>query len=443
MARIPGTEPTKAVALVGHYDTIPGVPGANDDASAVAIILETARALLAGPRMSNDVILLFTDGEEPAPRFGSSAFVAEHPWAADIGFVINLETVGAGGPSILIATNGPGKWVSDQYAAAVPYPAAFSFLTTTAELIGGSNSDFASFRDRGTPGVELAYLHGSPIYHTPADTPERVSLRSLQQQGANTLALARHVGNLDLRLPREKSKSVFFTIARLLVVRYPAALAVPIALLALAALAIAGWRERAWLMALRSSGATLLTIIVAVVATTGIWMALASWQTAMGFAESYVYLAGLLMLTVGITAVVARFLRRRIPAGPDALGVTLVWWALGLLLAILAPGMSYLFTWPALAGGLMLLWSPSTSGRYRLVRWAVMTFVVLVLLVPAIDIFYQLAQPRPGNPDSQILPFVGIPILLVALAVELLRVFRVRPIKHSSPVRSTAKSYER
>jgi len=195
-------------------------------------MLETARALLAGPSLRNDVILLFTDGEEPAPRFGSSAFVAEHPWASDIGFVINLEAVGAGGPSILIATNGPGKWVIDQYAEAVPYPTAFSFLTTTAELIGGSNSDFASFRDRGTPGVELSYLHGSPIYHTSADTPERVSLRSLQQRGVNTLAIARHVGNLDLRLSRYDSKSVFFTIARLLVVRYPAALAIPIALLA-------------------------------------------------------------------------------------------------------------------------------------------------------------------------------------------------------------------
>jgi len=189
-------------------------------------------------------------------------------------------------------------------------------------------------------------------------------------------------------------------------------------------------------MALRSGGATLITTIVAAVAAAGIWIGLASWRHAMGLAESYAYLAGLLMLTVGITSVVARLLRRTIPAGPDALGVTLVWWALGMLLAISAPGMSYVFTLPALAGGLMLIWSPSLSGRCRLVRWALMTCVVLVLLVPAIDIFYQLAQPRPGNPDSQILPFIVIPILLVALVVELLRVFRVRPAQHRSPVRS-------
>ncbi|MDD5265221.1 MAG: M20/M25/M40 family metallo-hydrolase, partial [Candidatus Bipolaricaulis sp.] len=240
MARIPGTASTKAVALMGHYDTFPGAPGANDDASAVGIMLETARALLAGPRPRNDVILLFTDGEEPAPRFGSSAFVAGHLWAAGIGFLINLEALGAGGPSLLAEASGPQGWAVDQYAAAVPYPAAFSFVTATAELIGGSNSDFATFRDRGIPGVELAYLHGSPIYHTSADAPERVSLRSLHQQGANTLALTRRVGNLDRGRSHDDSGSIFFTVARLFVIRYPASWALPIALLTGVVLAIAG-----------------------------------------------------------------------------------------------------------------------------------------------------------------------------------------------------------
>jgi len=43
LARIPGAAPTAAVALVGHHDTVPGTLGANDDAGAVAIMLETAR----------------------------------------------------------------------------------------------------------------------------------------------------------------------------------------------------------------------------------------------------------------------------------------------------------------------------------------------------------------------------------------------------------------
>ncbi len=50
-----------------------------------------------------------------------------------------------------------------------------------------------------------------------------------------------------------------------------------------------------------------------------------------------------------------------------------------------------------------------------------------MLLVPAIDTFYQLAQPRPGNPDSELLYIIAIPVMLLALVVELFRVFWVCP----------------
>ncbi|MDD5265302.1 MAG: M20/M25/M40 family metallo-hydrolase [Candidatus Bipolaricaulis sp.] len=428
LARIPGTAPTKAVALMGHYDTVPGAPGANDDASAVAAMLETGRALLAGPPLRSDVILLFTDGEEPAPRFGSSAFVAEHPWAAGIGFLINLEALGSGGPSLLVEVSAPQGWVVEQYAAAVAYPAAFSFVTTTAELVGGSNSDFATFRNRGVPGIELAYLHGSPIYHTSTDAPERVSLRSLQQQGANMLALVRHVGRLDLDALHDDSASVFFSVAGLFVVRYSAAWALPLALLAGVALAVVGWRERAWLRILQSSGATLVTTALAAAAALGIWIALAGWRHSMGLIESYVFLAFFLALAVTVAVAVARLARRGIPVGADALGVLLAWWGLGLFSAACAPGMSYLFTWPAVAGGLVLVIRPVLGSKPGLhfVGWALAAGVAVVLLVPAVDIFYQLAQPRPGNPDSQALPFVAVPVVLLTLVVEFLRSFWVR-----------------
>jgi len=95
-------------------------------------MLETARAILAGERLRNDVLLVFTDGEEPAPRFGSSAFVADHPWTGEIGFAVNLEAIGTGGPSTVTAMNGAGEWLIDRYAEAVPYPVAFSFLTANS-----------------------------------------------------------------------------------------------------------------------------------------------------------------------------------------------------------------------------------------------------------------------------------------------------------------------
>ena len=431
VVRIPGTAPTTAVALAGHYDTVPSTPGANDDASAVAIMLEVARGILAGHPLRNDVVLVFIDCEEPAPRFGSSAFIAEHVWAADIGFVINLEAIGSGGQSALIGMSGSGGWIIDQYIKAVPYPAAFSFLTTTAELIGGSNSDFATFRDKGIAGVEFAYLRGSPIYHTPADTPEQVSLRSLQQQGANTLDLTRYIGKLVFSPSRAVPNAVFFNIGRFNVVTYPIAWALPIALVTGAVLTAAVWRQRTWLQILRSVVTTVVMMIGAAVAGVGIWTVMAGQRSTMGVVESYLYLAGLLVLTAGIVIAVARVTRRQIGEVSDATGVVIVWWALGMLTSMFAPGMSYLFIWPSLVGGMILLWrtSPIANRHWQPILSVPVVGTALILLVPAIDTFYQLAQPRPGNPDSEIPALIAIPVVLLVLVVELFRVFCVYPTR--------------
>ncbi|MBU1049283.1 M28 family peptidase [Candidatus Bipolaricaulota bacterium] len=432
LARIPGTASTGAVALMGHYDTVLDTLGANDDAGAVAILLEAARAILAGPPLRNDVILLFTDGEEPVPRFGSSAFAGSHPWFSDIGFVINLEAIGSSGPSIVIDMNGPGRWLIDQYARGTPYPVAFSFVTAITELIGGSNTDFSTFRDDGVSGFDLAYLTGSPIYHTMADSPENVGARSLHQQGANALALARHIGNLDLGLAREDAEAVFFTIGRYLVIRYPSSWTLPLMLLTAGVLIATAWRQRGWLRMLLSFGTTIAIAAVSAVAAVGIWTLIVGWRSSMGIFEGYLYLAGFVALNAGIGAVVARVTRRRTGTGSDAIGCVTVWWLLGLFLAIAVPGMSYLFAWPALVGGLALQGRSPEKARlgWRLARWALVSVTVLVLLVPAVDLFYQFAQPRPGNLDSQILAVIAIPAMLLALVIELLRAFRVRPLRN-------------
>ncbi len=73
MARLPGRGNTRAFALMGHYDSVRYGPGAADNGASVAALLETARALRAGPPLSNDVLFVFTDGEETG-LFGAKAF---------------------------------------------------------------------------------------------------------------------------------------------------------------------------------------------------------------------------------------------------------------------------------------------------------------------------------------------------------------------------------
>ncbi len=64
VARLSGTGGSKAILLVSHYDSVATGPGASDDGAGVATLLETARALKAGPPLKNDVLLLFADAEE-------------------------------------------------------------------------------------------------------------------------------------------------------------------------------------------------------------------------------------------------------------------------------------------------------------------------------------------------------------------------------------------
>ena len=430
LARVPGRASTGAVALVGHYDTVPTSPGANDDASAVAVILEAARAILAGPQLRNDVILLFTDGEEPAPRFGSSAFVAEHPWAGDIDFVVNLETIGGGGPAMLTSLAGPTSLAADVYAASVPQPMAFSFLTATTDLIGGSNSDFATFKDAGVSGVELVYLHGSSIYHTMADVPDRVSVSSLQHQGESTLAITRHVADLDFGGPPQAEPTVFLTIGRT-VVRYPAPLTLAALLLAGIALILGAMaparsgRRITWRGAARGLLEAALVLVAMTVGAVAAWSLVALVRNDMGIAESYVYLVGLVVLAWAAHAGIGRMVGARSDPSSTAAGVVAAWWLVGTPIVLTMPEIGYLFAWPALvaAATIVLLRSAGRGAWVDLAAFGLVATTVLVLVVPAIDTFYQVAQPRPGNLDSQLLWIVAIPAALLALVVELLGAF--------------------
>jgi Peptidase family M28 len=422
-ARIRGSDSTGAVALVAHYDTVPASPGANDDASGVAAVLETARAILAGPALRNDVILLLTDGEEPAPRFGSSAFVAEHPWAGDIAFVVNLEAIGAGGPSTLIGTSGPDGWAAMRYAASAPQPMAYSYLTATTELIGGSSSDFATFRDAGIAGVELALLHGSAIYHTMADTPHLVDMDALAHQGESALAITRHVGNLDLRAARTAEPTVFLTVART-VIRYPAGWTlVPVLVGGIAlGVAAAGRRRAAWRAVVRGLAATGLTVVASSAVAVAAWTMVAGARNDMGLAESWIYLAGLVVVVVALRAGIDRLVGAGTDRTSEALGVVATWWLLAVPASIALPQIGYLLAWPTLAAGLTVAVRRANDrgGWVELGSFALLATTTLVLVGPVIDTFFQMAQPRPGNLDSQMLWIVAIPAMLIALGVELL-----------------------
>src|SRR5262249_49535848 len=125
VARLPGGGPAckKALMLCAHYDSVPEGPGAGDNASGVAAVLETLRALKASPVLDRDVIVLLDDGEEDG-YLGSGIFVDEHPWAKEVGVVINVDARGNSGPSIMFETSDNNGWLIRQYSQAVSHPLA-------------------------------------------------------------------------------------------------------------------------------------------------------------------------------------------------------------------------------------------------------------------------------------------------------------------------------
>lgn len=417
IGRIPGTDSTAAVALMAHYDTVPTTPGANDNTTAVAALLETGRAILAGPPLRNDILLLFTDGEEPAPRYGATAFVAHNPAFRDIGIVVNLEASGGSGASLLAETSGPEGWLITGLAATDPHPAAFSLVTETSRLLGEFGTDFDAFHNAGVAGFHFAYLHGSPIYHTQDDNIDSVHTGSLQHHGTHALAIAQHFGDIDLSTSPQEDQKVYFTI-RPFFIHYSANLAFPLAIIVVALFFLGAARriDRSAIAATAASmGKTVGAGILATVAATVAWLGIVAIRPTVGIVESYLYFLAILAA--------AAYLAARMGARSSAadLGGPLLWTILAVLTALGLPGFSYAFAWPALGAAVAILWGTADGEAARLLRLCLVAAPALLLMTPAIDVFLQFAMPRPGNLDSQIPYTIAVPVLLGLLTIALVR----------------------
>ncbi len=195
VARLRGSDSTGAIVVLAHYDTVSDSPGAGDNGSAVAALLEIMRALAAGPTPRNDVIALFDDGEEDPDIFaGTRAFVREHPWMADVRVAISIDTAVAGP----ISTNevGPDNngWLV--HALARAYTGG-----TWTSFSGGGLYNSTPFRQAGIPVLALEDNYPFRQKHTAEDLPEIINAASVQQMGEQTLAIARELGGLDLVNP--------------------------------------------------------------------------------------------------------------------------------------------------------------------------------------------------------------------------------------------------
>ncbi len=357
LARLPGTESTKAVMLSGHYDSVSAGPGASDDGHAVALELETLRALRASPRLRNDVIFLFTDSEEGG-LMGAKGFLEHHPLAKQVGLVLNFEARGTSGPGMLFETSeGNGRLIRE-FAAAAPNPVTSSLSYEAYKLLP-NDTDLTFYKQAGLAGLGFAYVNDVAYYHTQYDDVAHLDPRSLQQDGAYALALARRFGNLDLR-DLKSADATYFVLPFIGCVVYPVSWSLPLAVLAAllfaAVMALGISKGRLSLGGTLGGFCVFLLAIVVSSAAVGVMWSLAKgqgagiWQAFAG--DPYhagVYRLASVALAVALTASLYALFQKRARVLNLWAGALLCWLLIALATSIYIPGATYLFLWPILA----------------------------------------------------------------------------------------------
>ncbi|WP_426019098.1 M20/M25/M40 family metallo-hydrolase [Brevundimonas sp. DWR2-3-1b1] len=220
---LPGRDPgLPAVALMAHYDSVPNSPGAADDASGVAAILEAVRAIKARGGADRTLVVLLTDAEE-LNLDGARAFFSEHPLRDRIGAVINLEARGGGGRAMMFET-GPGNAETIAHYAQATRKAtggpSSNALAIFIYRLMPNGTDFTVAAGRELSGINLAFIGRPAQYHSPASTPEALDQGSLQHIGSQALETA----DAFLRaptLPQATQNAVYADVYGLFVVRHP------------------------------------------------------------------------------------------------------------------------------------------------------------------------------------------------------------------------------
>jgi hypothetical protein len=188
-ARIPGQDPSRTIILGAHIDS-PNAPGAMDDGSGSAMLLEVARVLdAAGLRPPTDVHLVWF-GSEELGLYGSAHFVATHQELLDrTQAMLQIDMLSRPLDSIEADINLVGWSYGQLGDTRLLWPDHLSQassahgITTAPEDIPQLYSDNSSFGGLDVPHADLIYVNeevmeatGSVHYaahiHDPYDTVE-------------------------------------------------------------------------------------------------------------------------------------------------------------------------------------------------------------------------------------------------------------------------------
>lgn len=177
--------PREIVVVGGHADAVRPSPGANDNASGVAAMLEAARLLAATPTARTIHFVAF--GAEELGLFGSRFYV-EHPPGTVVGMV-NMDMVGRGN-GLMIGNSGNETSlleVAERVARRLG-------IRVSRFRLRDAGSDYYSFEQAGIPVVFL-HTGDDEAIHTPNDVIGRINPELLGQAAALAAGVALEVAS--------------------------------------------------------------------------------------------------------------------------------------------------------------------------------------------------------------------------------------------------------
>ena len=172
---VKGTQyPDSFLLVTAHYDHLGGMgyntyfPGANDNASGVAMLLDLASYYAMFPLPYSVVFIAFS-GEEIG-LLGSKHFVYNSPIPlSNIAFVMNLDLMGNGADGITVVN---ATVFPDHFSLLEKVNKEDAFIETINQRGKAANSDHYFFSEMGIPAFFIYTQGGAPYYHDVQDRAE-------------------------------------------------------------------------------------------------------------------------------------------------------------------------------------------------------------------------------------------------------------------------------
>lgn len=349
-----GTKRAPALLLSAHYDSVPDAPGAGDNGAAVAALLESARLLRHRPLLENDVILLFTDGEESG-LLGAQAFVASASSVGEVGLACNFDARGTSGPVVMFETSPGNRALIRRLATEVPGTIATSLSSFVYQRMP-NRTDFSVYRKEGISGLNFAFIRGSQHYHSATDTIDHLDLDTLQHVGEMMAGTLRAFGNGGLPAS-VVDDAIYFNVVGPWFVHYPESWSPAMALLLtliIAVVTVPNANRKAGL----KTGAILLVIVLVsggLSAGTGFAVFKETKREGGMWHSQGVALAIALGLALSLTGAAALLAAKRFDVRAIAGASISVWSLLAIMTIFALPSASYIFYWPAVVGWLTFI----------------------------------------------------------------------------------------